>query len=500
MPLIRRVLLITLMFLFTTVITAQGFQPAPPQKWNEFFCLGSELCHIGDVNGDGMDDIISFVHEEGVGAVWVGLSAGNKFNPPSSVANDIFCLGDEICAVGDVNGDGKDDIVAFSYKQTNGTVFVGLANNNAKFAKGQSWHSVFCLPDEQCLVGDVDGDGKADIVAIGTSEENEKTWVALAQTNNFGSAQLWGEIMCTAPARCELADVNGDGRDDIVEFMQTDEPISDEDIDPGDVRVALSTGSGFADKTVWYKEFCVFAEAVCTTGDFDGDADADLVMFLRDSEPDLIGFDQRRGRVDIALSDRAKFGDQTSQYPIMCIGDETCGVGDVNGDGKDDIVAFVQSTKEEPEMGDVWVATSIITVDNPLLTIMPTAQATLSTQPTVDPTQASLVVTPNLQTPEPTTPATTEEPQQAPAEQFIAGDTVLVLGTADNRALRTGPGADFQVVETLPANIVMVILEGPVETAGVNWWRVAHYTESPAEGWLAQGTTTDNWLIKVSLE
>jgi len=512
---IQRTILMSVLFIITAVTSAQGFQPSPAKKWIEFFCLADEVCEVGDVNGDGMDDIISFVHEEGVGAVWVGLSNGNGFITPQSIANEIFCLGGEICGVGDFNGDGRSDLVAFSYQETNGTVFVGLANNNAKFAKGQAWSSIFCLPDELCLVGDVDGDGKDDIVAMGTTADNVKTWVALSTGSNFGEAQLWAEIMCTAPAICELADVNGDGRDDVVEFMQSDELIlGDDDISfaPGDVRVALSTGSGFGTKDIWYEGFCVFLEAVCTTGDVDGDGDADILMFLRDSEPNLIGFNQRQGRVDVALSDQAKFGNYASQYQIMCIGLETCAVGDFDGDGKDDIAAFVKSTKDEPEMGDVWVATSVIDPANPALTIMPTRSNIEPTQPVLkvtsqvtEPTQPSLVVVPSLQALEPANPtptlAATPVPQVTSTLDLASGDTVMVTGTVNNRNMRTGPGSNFQIMEALPANIVMVILEGYVESEGIRWWRVAHYgEESTSEGWIPEGDNQENWLIEVYFE
>ena len=73
----------------------------------------------------------------------------------------------------------------------------------------------------------------------------------------------------------------------------------------------------------------------------------------------------------------------------------------------------------------------------------------------------------------------------------------MVVGTVNNRNMRTGPGSNFQIIEALPADIVMVIQEGPVESEGVNWWRVTHYSDPSSEGWIPEGDATETWLIEV---
>jgi len=71
---------------------------------------------MGDVNGDGMDDVIGF----GYGGILVGLSNGVGFEPATSWTNDYsYAQGWRMETyprmVGDVNGDGMDDVVGFGY-------------------------------------------------------------------------------------------------------------------------------------------------------------------------------------------------------------------------------------------------------------------------------------------------------------------------------------------------------------------------------------------------
>lgn len=459
-------LFISLVFSIATLTLAQGFVPSPGNQWSDYFCVGNEICDVGDVNGDGMDDVIAFVHEQNNATVWVGLSDGNSFISPQNPASDWFCVQSEVCRVGDVNGDGRSDLIAFTYQPDNGAVWVGLANNDATFSEGQVWHNVFCLPTEVCLVGDMNGDGMDDIVALGSNMGNASAWVALSQGNSFGQGQQWSDdVVCGNLSVCELADVNGDGNDDIVEFMQSNVPIPADggvSFPAGSVFVSISTGSSIdeASSGFWHDGFCTFIEALCTTGDVDGDGHADVVMFLRNSEPNLIGFDQRQGRVDVAFSNQSAFVNYASQHDLMCIGLEFCAVGDFNGDGKDDIAAFVKDTKADPGQGDVWVATSVL-----------------------EPTTLTLSVIPNL---------------EIFAELDLQiGDTVKITEAGDNLNMRSGPGTNFQVIEVLPQDSVMLVLEGPIDADGFRWWRVTQYGEPLSEGWIAEGDGTEDWLVEV---
>ena len=155
---------------------ADGFLPNPATVWHDFFCIKSEVCLVGDFNGDGKDDIILFKRDSDSstdsrrGDVIVALSTGSSFVVNTQpLWHDFFCIKSEVCMVGDFNGDGKDDIILFKRDTGDGTfrgdVVVALSNGISFSGSPPAlWHDLFCVGNEQCAVGDFDGDGKDDVL------------------------------------------------------------------------------------------------------------------------------------------------------------------------------------------------------------------------------------------------------------------------------------------------------------------------------------------------
>jgi hypothetical protein len=198
----------------------------------------------GDVDGDGYDDVIIGwpgyflpLAAEGIANIYSGSSEGLVITPTWSYKNDIVesNLGSPVAGVGDVNGDGFDDVMVAGLKYANPDPFEGIVYLFLGSATGPStepdWQREGDQPFGQLgwdiqSAGDVNADGFSDVL-IGSpfydhGEDNEGMgWLY------FGSsAGLLPEPVYTVEGNVEnvnlgwsldtAGDVNGDGNDDII--------------------------------------------------------------------------------------------------------------------------------------------------------------------------------------------------------------------------------------------------------------------------------------------
>ena len=268
----------------------------------------------------------------GGGDVFVARNAGGAFATPRS-RNDAFGFGDEIQLTGDFNRDRRADLVTFTRGGT-GDVYVALSNGVSFDGVGVKWHDSFAFSDEVPLVGDFDGLNGDDVATL-TRGSSGGVYVALSNgTNAFnGDGWQWASGLCLGDSLCKAGDVNGDGKDDLIIFSRGS---------TGNVWVALSTGSSFVGAGKWASGFAVGGN-LAEVGDVDGDGDDDIVSFTRGDD----------ANVWVALSNRSSFVGAGKWHDFVVSGSALPALADVNNDRRADVVSFTRGTE-----GNVWVATS----------------------------------------------------------------------------------------------------------------------------------------------
>jgi hypothetical protein len=227
--------------------------------------FGSLVRGIGDVNGDGHDDVMvgapqysTGISNQGAVYVWYGSSSGPNNGVAGTLANanwrayggqqDSY-FGTAGDGVGDLNGDGKDDLAVGAYAYDNpliqeGAVFVwygsasglGVADGSPANAGWQAASGVQGAQLGYTLrpAGDVNGDGYADLLAGAYAYPAPNGGGTLAVA---GAWFLWlgSSSGLGVPGTAANADVAGYGD-------QADGRLGRDDLAAGDVN-----GDGFSD-------------------------------------------------------------------------------------------------------------------------------------------------------------------------------------------------------------------------------------------------------------
>jgi hypothetical protein len=155
--------------------------------------LGTALAAVGDVDGDGTEDLLVGAPGEAGGAGRTHLVSGLDGYVLDSIEG---APGDElgaaVCLAGDRNLDGRDELAigAPGASNDNGRVFVHAASNLAELERltGSAGER---LGSSLALVGDGDGDGRDDL-AVGAPSADGGTGAVLLWRGGGGSLRVPG--------------------------------------------------------------------------------------------------------------------------------------------------------------------------------------------------------------------------------------------------------------------------------------------------------------------
>jgi gliding motility-associated-like protein len=181
---------------------------------------------VKDIDGDGKPDLVVTSYYNGTISVYrntatPGTINGSSFAPPITIVTN-YVDGYTLPIICDVDGDGKPDIILSSPVGTSFAIVKNLSVpgtiNAASFAPKIDF-SVLSSP-AAITAGDLDGDGKPEIVVALTGTYGVFVYKNVATAGSItplslSAPQYFGSI--SSPAALSIADVDGDGKSDIIE-------------------------------------------------------------------------------------------------------------------------------------------------------------------------------------------------------------------------------------------------------------------------------------------
>jgi hypothetical protein len=254
-----------------------GFRRAPgsPLPYR-----GGEM-GVGDVNGDGKLDLALADHDSYAITVLLGDGRGGFSQAPGSpfAGKDGQHPHTHGLALADLNGDGKLDMVIGN--NDDGDVAVLLGDGRGGFTRARGSPFPIGPSPYPIDVGDVNGDGHPDIVAPNSGPNNRTVTVLLGDgRGGFRPAPGSPFTTATGPYHAVLGDVNGDGKPDIVATHDDSDKVS----------ILLGDGRG-GFRLAPHSPFGVDGARVGgpVVKDVNGDGRADLVIAAADAVRVLLG-------------------------------------------------------------------------------------------------------------------------------------------------------------------------------------------------------------------
>ena len=355
---------------------------------------GFSVSSAGDVDNDGLNDILigSMFNDDGGNSTGkVYLILGSSLQAATTIdlsnadysfigENDNDQAGRSVSSAGDVDGDGKDDILIGSAFNDDGGDYAGKVylilgvslGSNATINLSDADYS-FLGENESDLAGqdvssagDVDNDGKDDILigAYGNDEggvDAGKAYLILGASLDSSSSTLdlsdadysfLGENAGDSfgHSLTSLSDINGDGKNDILIGAAGNDEGGE---DAGKAYLILSPDLGDSSGRDLYQVAYSFigenagdaaGRSVSFAGDVDDDGAGDILISATHNDNGgsnagkvylILGSSlSSNSTIDLSNADYSFLGENEGDR----IGFPVSSAGDVNGDGKDDIL------------------------------------------------------------------------------------------------------------------------------------------------------------------
>jgi hypothetical protein len=310
-----------------------------------YFVQGPPLSlAVGDVNGDGKIDIVVGIEGDpltGPLATFLGDGTGKLGPPITSLGyNPILTFATTQVVLKDLNGDGRPDITLMDEGQSVAGAHTYLNNGDGTFKHADFFFESAggTVVPTAVAVGDMDGDGCPDAVTV-----EALGLVRIFKGNCDGTMQGFPNLTTVgageAPVSVALADMNGDGKLDVITgggFFGVGAGLGEEASDL--VTVLLGDGKGNLSLAKVYRtEPSIYGLAVA---DLNGDGKPEVIAASQDTDTAVVLLNDGQGGLNgptggyVGYIVAGQQGAVNAPYSNFL-------VQDLNGDGKPDL-AFVE--------------------------------------------------------------------------------------------------------------------------------------------------------------
>jgi hypothetical protein len=273
---------------------------------------------IADMNHDGLQDVVSST-DNGV-MVMLQNNQGTLESPVTYASNHLSFTNSYKVVTGDFNNDGRADAASIDWGTQSHDVDIYLQNLNGLINAPQS-HVVAHGGWDDLTTGDVNGDGREDIIVMSGQGVKEQVGILL-QGDNGSFSQLGYALQIDTSGGGGIAsgDLNNDGRDDVV--------------------IAYGGNRLSSNIAVLYQNSAGTLDTPTILPAYDIPGAAQIADINGDSLPDVIVSHDGWLAISVFLQkpDGSLMAQQRYPFAYSQANPHRLAIGDINADGKNDVV------------------------------------------------------------------------------------------------------------------------------------------------------------------